>query len=210
MVVGEKNISEVLFFLCFLWRSFFVFSPFFRCFTFFQLRERVLPRPFQRKRCCCTYESSSENPQFYCINLRTASTREQPSIGPAQSSSVHTVVRSCRPECDNASKQAWKNKPSVAESRCTSILCFFRYFDIFPKVPLTLSPVTGRRLDHTIFSVDIGVPDATKNSRLFTFTWTTRSTLLLAVFLPPIDVQQALVQHTQCPCRFVMLETIAL
>ena len=124
MVVGEKNISEVLFFLCFLWRSFFVFSPFFRCFTFFQLRERVLPRPFQRKRCCCTYESSSENPQFYCINLRTASTREQPSIGPAQSSRVHTVVRSCRPECDNASKLAWKSKPSVADSHCASILCF--------------------------------------------------------------------------------------
>ena len=43
-------------------------------------------------------------------HLRTARTREQPSIGPAQSSRVHTsiipVVRSCRPACDNASKQA--------------------------------------------------------------------------------------------------------
>ena len=58
--------------------------------------------------------------------LRTASTREQPSIGPAQRSRVHTVVRSCRPECDNASKQAWKSKPRVAESHfCMSILCFF-------------------------------------------------------------------------------------
>ena len=27
------------------------------------------------------------------------------------------------------------------------------------KVPLTLSPATGRRLDYTIFSVDIGVTD---------------------------------------------------
>ena len=31
-------------------------------------------------------------------------------------------------------------------------------FDFF-QVPLTLSPVTGRRLDYTIFSVDIGRTD---------------------------------------------------
>ena len=30
---------------------------------------------------------------------------------------------------------------------------------VFFQVPLTLSPVTGRRLDYTIFSVDIGVTD---------------------------------------------------
>ena len=34
-------------------------------------------------------------------------------------------------------------------------------FDIF-QVPLTLSPVTGRRLDYTLFSVDIGVTNVTK------------------------------------------------
>ena len=28
--------------------------------------------------------------------------------------------------------------------------------------------------------------------------------------LPPIDIQQALVQHAQCPCRFVILATKAL
>ena len=27
---------------------------------------------------------------------------------------------------------------------------------------------------------------------------------------PPIDIQQALIQHTQCPCRFVILATKAL
>ena len=32
---------------------------------------------------------------------------------------------------------------------------------------LTLSPVTGRRLDYTIFSVDLGVTAVTKNSCLF-------------------------------------------
>ena len=30
---------------------------------------------------------------------------------------------------------------------------------VFFYVPLTLSPVTDRRLDYTIFSVDIGVTD---------------------------------------------------
>ena len=57
-------------------------------------------------------------------------------------------------------------------------------FDRF-QVPLTLSPVTGRRLDYTStnFSVDIGVTDVTKNSRLFTVTSTTCSTLVLAVCL---------------------------
>ena len=63
---------------------------------------------------------------------------------------------------------------------------------IFSEAPLTtFSPVTGRRLDYTSFSVDIGVTDMTKNSRLFTVTSTTCSTLLLAVFFPPIDIQQA-------------------
>ena len=54
----------------------------------------------------------------------------------------------------------------------------------------------GRRLDYAIFSVDIGVTYVTKNSRLFTVTSTTCSTLLLVVFFPPIDMQQALVQNT--------------
>ena len=30
---------------------------------------------------------------------------------------------------------------------------------VFFQVPLTLSPVTGRRVDYTIFRVDIGVTD---------------------------------------------------
>ena len=50
----------------------------------------------------------------------------------------------------------------------------------------------------------------TKNSRLFAVNSTTCSTLLeelVAVFSRPIDIRQALVQHTQCPCRFVILAT---
>ena len=78
---------------------------------------------------------------------------------------------------------------------------------MFFQVPLTFSPVSGRRLNYTTFSVDIGVTDVTKNSGPFTVTSTTCSTLLLAVFFPPIDTQQALGQHTECPCRFVMLAT---
>ena len=34
--------------------------------------------------------------------------------------------------------------------------------------------------------------------------------LCLKLFFPPIDIQQALVQHTQCPCRFVFLAAKAL
>ena len=69
---------------------------------------------------------------------------------------------------------------------------FFRFFDssfllfrlclylkpannelgLFPSIRLTLSPVTGRRPDYTIFSVDIAVTDVTKNSRLFAVTST--------------------------------------
>ena len=46
---------------------------------------------------------------------------------------------------------------------------------------MTLIPVTGRRPNYTIFSVDIGVTDVTKNSRLFAVTSTTCSTLLKLV-----------------------------
>ena len=42
---------------------------------------------------------------------------------------------------------------------------------------MTPSPVTGRRPDNTIFSVDIGVTAVTRNSRLFAVTSTTYSTL---------------------------------
>ena len=54
---------------------------------------------------------------------------------------------------------------------------------MFFQVPLTLSPVTGRPLDYTIFSVDIGVTDIIKNSRLFAVNATTCSPLLLAVLV---------------------------
>ena len=47
---------------------------------------------------------------------------------------------------------------------------------MFFQVLLTFIPVTGSPLDYTFFSVDIGVTDVTKNSRLFA-----TSALLLAV-----------------------------
>ena len=73
---------------------------------------------------------------------------------------------------------------------------------IFPSKRLTLSPVTGRRPDYTIFSVNIRVTDVTKNSLLFAVSSATCSTLLkepVPVFSPPIDMKQAhlTVQHTQ-------------
>ena len=60
-------------------------------------------------------------PAFFLLNTKkrkpswylcTASTAEQPSTGPAQSSKVHTVVLSCGPVC----KQARKSKSGVAET----------------------------------------------------------------------------------------------
>ena len=49
-------------------------------------------------------QTKLRKPQY----LRTASTAEQPSIGPAQSSRVHIEVRSCRPQ--SATTQASKHK----------------------------------------------------------------------------------------------------
>ena len=60
---------------------------------------------------------------------------------------------------------------------------------------LTLCPVTGRRPDYTLFSVDIGVTDVTKGSRLLAVTSTTCSTLLkelVAVLSPLIGIKRAL------------------
>ena len=75
--------------------------------------------------------------------------------------------------------------------------------------------MTGRRPDYTVFSVDIGVTDVTRNRRLFAVTSTTCSTLLkelvvvTAVFSPPIDIKQPPQSSTpsQCPCRFLILAT---
>ena len=77
--------------------------------------------------------------------LRTVSTAQHPSIGPAQSSKVHTSIQ-------------------------FFMFLFFLFLWFFVDTHgqqqlflifflLTLSPVTGRRLDYTIFSVDIGVTD---------------------------------------------------
>ena len=55
--------------------------------------------------------------------------------------------------------------------------------------------MTGRRPDYTIFSVDIGVTDVTKNSSPFAVTSTTCSTLLKelnSLFSPPIEIKRAL------------------
>ena len=78
---------------------------------------------------------------------------------------------------------------------------------------LTLGPVTGRRPDYTIFSVDIGVTDVTRNSRLVAVTSTTCSTLLkelvvvtAAVFSPPIDIKQAL-QQSSTPSQCVRADS---
>ena len=41
-----------------------------------------------------------------------------------------------------------------------------QFVGFFPSIRLTLSPVTSRRPDYTIFSVDVVVTDVTKNSHL--------------------------------------------
>ena len=64
--------------------------------------------------------------ESHSIQLVIASTAEQPSIGPAQRSKVHTAVRSCQPECDTASKQVGMKEQvkCCQESVCASILFF--------------------------------------------------------------------------------------
>ena len=63
-------------------------------------------------------DTSSESHSIY---VRTATTAEQPSIGPAQRSKVHSVVRSCR-----------KSESSVAESRVPVFyVSFFAHFLMF-------------------------------------------------------------------------------
>ena len=79
----------------------------------------------------------------------------------------------------------------VADTQFEKILCCFfvvyiyvksqQLIWIFFQVPLTLSLVTGRRLDYTIISATIGLTAVTINSGLFAVTSTTCSTLLLAV-----------------------------
>ena len=80
---------------------------------------------------------------------------------------------------------------------------------------MTPSPVTGRRPDNTIFSVDIGVTAVTRNSRLFAVTSTTCSTPLKDlevycwVFSTHRHQASTTVKHTQSvrPCPFVILAT---
>ena len=55
-------------------------------------------------------QTKLRQPQQY---LHTASTAEQPAIGPAQSSKVHTAVRSCRPECDRAQASSQEEQVKV-------------------------------------------------------------------------------------------------
>ena len=70
-------------------------------------------------------QTNRQKPPQY---LRTASTAEQPSIGPEQSSKVHTAVRSCRPERKQADKK--EQKSSVAESHHVRVLVL--YVSFFP------------------------------------------------------------------------------
>ena len=68
--------------------------------------------------------------------------------------------------------------------------------------------MTGRRPDHTFCSVDIGVTDVTKNSRLFAVTSTTCSTYYSSCCVFSTHRHQALQQSStpsQCPRRFVIL-----
>ena len=80
---------------------------------------------------------------------------------------------------------------------------------------LTLSPVTGRRPLYTIFIVDIGVTDVTKNCSLFAVISTTCSTLLkeLVVAVNVFSTRRHQPSTTQSStpsqftCRFGILAT---
>ena len=131
---------------------------------------------------CAHHEGTNQAPKATQYP-RTASTREYTSIWPVQSSRVDTVVRSCRPEYDNASKQAWRSKPKrVAESRCTSFFFFFFFslivvsslsirkgnmlFWFFPKYRWH-STLWRPQSSLYYFCVDIGVTDDQKQPSLY-------------------------------------------
>ena len=175
--MGKKTSRSSLLYLLFYDVFCSFFPRFFVVSRFPATRTNTTP-PVSEESALLYLQIKLRNPQFYCINLRTASTREQPRIDPAQSSRVHTVVRS------SISSLFSVNVVSLHVKKPTRTLIF--------EIPLTISPVTGRRLDYTAFGVDISVTDVTKNSRLFSETRS--STLLLAVLFPPIDIQPAL-QH---------------
>ena len=152
-----------------------------------------------------------------------ASTAEQPSIGPAQNSKVHTAVCSCRPENDNASKQTKASQPlprTIYEFSCFYFFCLSLFFVhkannnsltwIFPSAADTQprdGPPSSYELVCYFLVWNIGVTGP--RTAVFAVTLTTCSTLLLAVcvklLFQPIDIQ-----HTKCPCRFVILEAKAL
>ena len=160
----------------------------------------------------------------HCL-VRTPSTAEQPSIGPAQGIRVHTAVL-------RRVDQSLTTQSKHSEQACTGIyervrilfiffpsslflICLYvkkkannKNLDIFPSTDDTGD---GPSLDYPIFCVDIDVTDVAKNSRLLLSLQPhgPRCCLLCVLKLfPSIDIQQALVQHTQCQCRFAILRII--
>ena len=60
------------------------------------------------------FPSMSDSPSS-AKYLRTADIAEQPAIGPAQSSKVHTAVRSCRSDSKVRQRKHKQTKASVTE-----------------------------------------------------------------------------------------------
>ena len=78
-------------------------------------------------------------------------------------------------------------------------------------LPLTLSPVAGRRLDYTIYIISVGIGgtdwrDLKQPSLCCHFNHMFHAQpSACCVFFAPIDIQQALIiQDTQCSCRFIL------
>ena len=79
---------------------------------------------------CAHHEGTNQAPKANNIYVPQA---QQNSLQSAlHRAAKHIVVRPCRPQCDNASKQAWKSKSSVAENHIrvfwVSFSLFFRCF----------------------------------------------------------------------------------
>ena len=101
-------------------RPFFLFLvfPFFRLFRFWTCFF------------CAHHEGTNQAP-IPNSYLRTASTAEQPAVGPAQSSKVHAALRSCRSECDNASEQTTASQVLPRANKYEYLvpgICFFPLF----------------------------------------------------------------------------------
>ena len=135
--------------------------------------------------CCAHAKAQTKLRQPQC--LRTASTAEQPAIGPARA--AKHIQQYVRDDPRLTTQSSRLERASEVLPRANISQYFLRLFSpflccsLFTKPttinwdyfygPLTLSPVTGRRLDYILLLWNVSMTDVTKNSCLIAVTSST-------------------------------------